>query len=48
MDVGVSAAAKGALVQLPMYVAYTAALLLAIFATGGIIQYLSSKGGKSV
>ncbi|HSB78481.1 MAG TPA: hypothetical protein VLM91_06820 [Candidatus Methylomirabilis sp.] len=48
VDVGVSAAAKGALGQMPVYVAYAAALLLTISAMGGIIQYVSSKGGKSV
>ncbi len=48
VDVGVSAAAKGALGQMPMYVAYIAALFLAISTIGGIINYVSSKGGKSV
>jgi hypothetical protein len=46
VDVGVSAAAKGALGELPKYVAFAAVLLLATAGIGGIIRYLGSRSDR--
>jgi hypothetical protein len=46
VDVGVSAAAKGALGNLPMYVAYVAGLLIATSGIWGIAQHVFSKRNK--
>lgn len=46
VDVGVSAAAKGALGALPKYVAFVAALILAVAGIWGILRCLGSRGGQ--
>jgi len=46
VDVGVSAAAKGGLGDLPKYVAFVAVLILAVAGIWGITCCLGSRGGR--